>query len=175
MQLLATAGSTSWLFCSRKPPNSPSVACCELTQLRSFCKCRHRKSHSPPAPHPSLASFCLLAPVSCWMASGSPDLAFSIRLSQDVTRQGCFSLRLTGCLIVVHGPLIQCQCSATPHVCPRSTPAPAVALCFRKRQVGLVLDHWEDLLQSRGAFHMAPRAVAEASEDVLQSGCLSPS
>lgn len=116
----------------------------------------------------------LLAPVSCWMASGSPDLAFSIKLSQDVTRQGCFSLRLTGCLIVVHGPLIQCQCSATPHVCPRSTPAPAVALCFRKRRVGLLLDHWEDL-QSRGAFHMAPRAVAEASEDVLQSGCLSPS
>lgn len=63
MQLLATAGCASRLLRSRKQPNSPSVACCEPTQLRDFCECRHGKSHSPPAPHPGLAaSFPLIGP-----------------------------------------------------------------------------------------------------------------
>ena len=63
MQLLATAGCASRLLQSRKRPDGPSVACCEPTQLRDFCECRHGKSHSPPAPHPgSAASFPLASP-----------------------------------------------------------------------------------------------------------------
>lgn len=63
MQLLATAGCACRLLRSRKQPDGPSAACCELTQLRDFCECRHGKSHSPPAPHPGLAaSFPLGSP-----------------------------------------------------------------------------------------------------------------
>lgn len=64
MQLLATAGCTSRLFRNREQPSGPSVACCEQTQLRDFCECRHGKSHSPSALHPSalfpLTSTCKL-------------------------------------------------------------------------------------------------------------------
>lgn len=56
MQLLATAGCTSRLLRNREQSNCPSVACCEQTQLKDFFECRHGKSHSPTALHPSLVA-----------------------------------------------------------------------------------------------------------------------
>lgn len=51
------------------------------------------------------------APASCQTALGFLEPAFTTKLSQDVTRQGSFSLGLTDCPSVAHEPLIQCQCS----------------------------------------------------------------
>lgn len=169
MQLLATAGCTSRLLQNRKQPNSPSVFCCEQTELRDFCECRHEKSHSPSALHPSLVA--LLPLTSPWKVLDSLRLPQACLLYKAIS--GCIC---SGMLFPWVHWLSSCSSWAidsvspvlTPHVCPPKYSCSCNCFLLLEKTGRLALGSPKRFSQSKGTFFLAPRAVTSAPEDALQ-------